>query len=464
MKSLFTAASLIVLLLQPLLAQDENAPETTAPVKVTPSEKAVMEKAAAEKAAAEKAAAVKAAAEKAAAVKAAAEKAAAEKAAAEKAAAVKAAAEKAAAEKAAKASAAEAVAQKAAAEKKAAADKVAKEKAEASTLALISQTAEKNRESQKTGLSMWVYVVFGSVIGALLSIVAIFFLYRKQNKTIKLQHREHVNKLSADYERKLRENSLTINDLKEGVGGVKLLDDEAILLLKRFEQDNERVHQNVERTANANKEITDKFKESLNVNLGGLVQNIRSVMETAAADAKRTKEYLDVIVPQMEKNEAENERLKKGSNVQLIGPLLESFFLLRDNLQEHIEYIRSQSSEASRSINDESLQYLLVLESEISRSIHGVGLDEIKFLKGDDMKEAKQVLWTATPVAQNVQDQKLHGCCAVTKRIGYIQRKEGAEDGYIIRKATVQRYAHVENIKPTSPETVEVAEQQIAPE
>jgi len=69
MKSLFTAASLIVLLLQPLLAQDENAPETTAPVKVTPSEKAVMDKAAAKvtakKKAAEKAAAVKVAPEQA---------------------------------------------------------------------------------------------------------------------------------------------------------------------------------------------------------------------------------------------------------------------------------------------------------------------------------------------------------------------------------------------------------------
>jgi len=449
MKSLFTAASLIVLLLQPLLAQDENAPETTAPVKVTPSEKAVMEKAAAEKAAAEKAAAVKAAAEKAA---------------AEKAAAVKAAAEKAAAEKAAKASAAEAVAQKAAAEKKAAADKVAKEKAEASTLALISQTAEKNRESQKTGLSMWVYVVFGSVIGALLSIVAIFFLYRKQNKTIKLQHREHVNKLSADYERKLRENSLTINDLKEGVGGVKLLDDEAILLLKRFEQDNERVHQNVERTANANKEITDKFKESLNVNLGGLVQDIRSVMETAAADAKKTKEYLGVIVPQMEENKAENERLKKGYNVQLIGPLLESFFLLRDNLQEHIAYIQSQFAQGSRATSDEGLQYLIDLESEIAHSIHGVGLDEIKFFNGDNMREYPQVLWTTTPVAQNNQNQELHGRCALTKRIGYKQRKEGTGDVYIVRKATVQLYIHVEPHNPINAETGGVAEQQATPE
>jgi hypothetical protein len=447
MKSLFTAASLIVLLLQPLLAQDENAPETTAPVKVTPSEKAVMEKAAAEKAVAAKVAAKKEAAAKVAAKKAAAEK----------------AAEKVAAEKAAKASAAEAVAQKAAAEKKAAADKVAKEKAEASTLALISQTAEKNRESQKTGLSMWVYVVFGSAIGALLSIVAIFFLYRKQNKTIKLQHREHVNKLSADCERKLRENSLTINDLKEGVGGVKLLDDEAILLLKRFEHDNKVVHENVLRTAAANKEVTDKFKESLNANLGGLVQNIRSVMETAAADAKKTKDYLDVIVPQMEENKAENERLKKGYNVQLIGPLLESFFLLRDNLQEHIAYIQSQFAQGSRATSDEGLQYLIDLESEIAHSIHGVGLDEIKFFNGDNMREYPQVLWTTTPVAQNNQNQELHGRCALTKRIGYKQRKEGTGDVYIVRKATVQLYIHVEQLNPINPEIGGVAEQQAPP-
>jgi hypothetical protein len=447
MKSLFTAVSLVVLFLQPLLAQDENAPETTAPVKVTPSEKAVMEKAAAEKAVAAKVAAKKEAAAKVAAKKAAAEK----------------AAEKVAAEKAAKASAAEAVAQKAAAEKKAAADKVAKEKAEASTLALISQTAEKNRESQKTGLSMWVYVVFGSAIGALLSIVAIFFLYRKQNKTIKLQHREHVNKLSADCERKLRENSLTINDLKEGVGGVKLLDDEAILLLKRFEHDNKVVHENVLRTAAANKEVTDKFKESLNANLGGLVQNIRSVMETAAADAKKTKDYLDVIVPQMEENKAENERLKKGYNVQLIGPLLESFFLLRDNLQEHIAYIQSQFAQGSRATSDEGLQYLIDLESEIAHSIHGVGLDEIKFFNGDNMREYPQVLWTTTPVAQNNQNQELHGRCALTKRIGYKQRKEGTGDVYIVRKATVQLYIHVEQLNPINPEIGGVAEQQAPP-
>ena len=452
MKSLFTAASLIVLLLQPLLAQDENAPETTTPVKVTPSEKAVMDKAAAKKAAADKAAAEKAAAEKAAAEKAAAEKAAAEKAAAEKAAAEKAAAEKAAAEKAA--------AEKAAAVKAA---KDASDKAELSTRAPVKQAIEKNRESQKTGLSMWIYVVFGSAIGALLSIVAIFFLYRKQNKTTKLQHREHVNKLSADYERQLSEKVLTINSFVDGTGGVKLLDEQAISLLKAFEHDNKVMHENVLRTATANKEVTDKFKESLNANLGGLVQNIRSVMETAAADAKRTKEYLDVIVPQMEENKAENERLKKGYNVQLIGPLLESFFLLRDNLQEHIAYVQSQFAQGSRATSDEGLQYLIDLESEIAHSIHGVGLDEIKFFNGDNMREYPQVLWTTTPVAQNNQNQELHGRCALTKRIGYKQRKEGTGDAYIVRKATVQLYIHVEQLNPINPETGGVAEQQAPP-
>ena len=71
-----------------------------------------------------------------------------------------------------------------------------------------------------------------------------------------------------------------------------------------------------------------------------------------------------------------------------------------------------------------------------------VGLDEIRYNRGDDLKTVPGPYWKAANIAEKTADPALHGCCARTKKIGYTLRKAGSEhDGHIVRRAVIQLFS-----------------------
>ena len=161
-------------------------------------------------------------------------------------------------------------------------------------------------------------------------------------------------------------------------------------------------------------------------------------MEQAAGDAKKTRELLDHIVPLMEQKDAENKQLREGSNVQLMGPLLESFFLMRDHVLDAIDYFMKEGEQTGSPI----LKSFEDLEREAAHAFHEVGLNEIKHFPGDDLGGVPQPHWKANKIAEDTTDPGMHGRCARTKRIGYTFRELGSKhDGYVVRRAEIQLFS-----------------------
>jgi len=286
--------------------------------------------------------------------------------------------------------------------------------------------------------SIWLYLILGSAFGALLAIISFWMITRKSYKSLASDYESKLKKERATHELQLNQSRTTIENLKAGEEGVRLLDDEALDLLMQFQHDNKSLRDQVHSTATANEQVVNDFKQGLNNSLGGLVQSIRSVMEQAAGDAKKTRELLDHIVPLMEQKDAENKQLRKGSNVQLIGPLLESFFLMRDHLLDAIDHFIKEGEQSGSLI----LKYFEGLEREAAHAFHEVGLNEIKHFPGDDLSGVPQPHWKASKIAENTSDPGMHGRCARTKRIGYTFRELGSEhDGYVVRRAEIQLFS-----------------------
>jgi hypothetical protein len=384
MKSLFTAVSLVVLFLQPLLAQDENVPETTDPVKVTPSDKAVMEKAATEKAAAEKAAAEK-------------------EAAAQKAATEKAAAEKAAAQKAA---------QKAAAEK-AAAEKEAAEKANS-----IKTGQEPTNNSFFNSTLPW--ILTGTSLGSLLTLSILFYRNEKKKKDV-------------------------IKKIMDGSEPTTLLTTEAMGVFQAFEkrhydaynkyvQDRQESYNTLTQSQRDHETTLQHFKEKHNDAMKVIAGKINEILSSSNQHASKTEEHLKTLTPLLSERAEEIQKYKEGHFHQLLRPLLSTFFDIRDDL-------KNQMASDAEHITSDTLKTLKSYEAEIGIALHDIGLEEISIKPGQKMNTEDHRLWEGLGAARPTNDPALHKTCVRIVKTGYILHSSNDAPDYVVRKATIEQYS-----------------------
>lgn len=181
-------------------------------------------------------------------------------------------------------------------------------------------------------------------------------------------------------------------------------------------------------------ENDNQFKADLNDKLEQIARYMQIVSKSsteAAAGSKETSAFTKQLSETIVSKEQELGALRDGYQKSMIGPVINGFLNLRDNLNALL----------STELEDELRKQLENLNESLGISLSEVGVNELLFEIGTDPLTVESKNWRSLEATRPTSDKRLDGTVAAIIKPGYTSiSPQGAE--IVIRKAEIIRYKY----------------------
>ncbi|MDA9831423.1 hypothetical protein N9C66_08780 [Akkermansiaceae bacterium] len=181
-------------------------------------------------------------------------------------------------------------------------------------------------------------------------------------------------------------------------------------------------------------ENDSQFKADLNDKLEQIARYMQIVSKSsteAAAGSKETSAFTKQLSETIVSKEQELGILRDGYQRSMIGPVINGFLNLRDNLNTLL----------STELEDELRKQLENLNESVGISLSEVGVNELLLEIGTDPLSVESKHWRSLEATRPTSEKRLDGTVAAIIKPGYTSiSPQGAE--IVIRKAEVVRYKY----------------------
>lgn len=181
-------------------------------------------------------------------------------------------------------------------------------------------------------------------------------------------------------------------------------------------------------------ENDNQFKSDLNDKLEQIARYMQIVSKSsieAAAGSKETSAFAKQLSETIVSKEQELGILRDGYQRSMIGPVINGFLNLRDNLNTLL----------SMELEDELRKQLENLNESVGISLSEVGVNELLLEIGTDPLTVESKNWRSLEATRPTSERRLDGTVAAIIKPGYTSiSPQGGE--IVIRKAEVVRYKY----------------------
>ena len=268
--------------------------------------------------------------------------------------------------------------------------------------------------------------------------------------------------------KKLREGRALVENLKNGVEPVRLLDEEALQTWRTLDKSINEARDKIEKQLKDERDqskkqndehknqllkLHDEFKEHCTSHNKGL----QTTKEQLTDALKKMVSYVNSINENVDKIASENLEFQKDANAQLkqkdeelkgwrsqghlhflkgsINPILSSRDILMDINEHHSE------------IPDQVVSQLKSIEENIEECLAILGVEELEISPEQDIeKDCLPRFWKDIGAGEPTTDESKHKKVARVSKRGYrLRLKQDTDDWFVIRQSTVVRFCYKED-------------------
>lgn len=259
----------------------------------------------------------------------------------------------------------------------------------------------------------------------------------------------------------MRKQGAKFEELRKRIldGGqqIPLLTEEALMLLtqlrgdlkegaKKFETDQkayqvrtEEILNNAQQAAQdtqlMTKQLVDDFKDRVQKHLDKVVTYMQRIADSSAGaneTANKTMEYSKQVTESLRSRDNELAELKKGYQMSMLAPLVQSILTLRDELIQ-LESVLKLDDQTRNQLNEFNLSIL--------GSLNILGIHQLEITEGIDLNDVELHKWDALEVSRPTNTPHLDRKVAEVIKHGYVIHGAHAHDT-VVRKAKVIRYKY----------------------
>jgi hypothetical protein len=243
----------------------------------------------------------------------------------------------------------------------------------------------------------------------------------------------------------------------DGGEQIPLLTEEAIMLLNqfrsdlkegtiKFESDLENYRVRTEEILNESKraaidtqlmtkQLVDDFKDRVQKHLDKVVTYMQRIADSSAGaneTANKTMEYSKQVTESLRTRDNELAELKKGYQMSMLAPLVQSILTIRDELIQ-LESVLKLDDSTRAQLNDCNISIL--------ESLNILGIHQLEIAEGHDLNDVPIHKWDTLEVSRPTKEPHLDRKVAEVIKHGYVIRGPHAHDT-VVRKARVIRYKY----------------------
>jgi hypothetical protein len=259
----------------------------------------------------------------------------------------------------------------------------------------------------------------------------------------------------------MRKQGAKFEELRKRIldGGqqIPLLTEEALMLLtqlrgdlkegtKKFETDQkayqvktEEILNNAQQAAQdtqlMTKQLVDDFKDRVQKHLDKVVTYMQRIADSSAGaneTANKTMEYSKQVTESLRSRDNELAELKKGYQMSMLAPLVQSVLTIRDELIQ-LESVMKLDESTREQLNDFNISIL--------ESLNVLGIHQLEIAEGHDLNDIPIHKWDTLEVSRPTKEPHLDRKVAEVIKHGYVIHGPHAHDS-VVRKARVIRYKY----------------------